>query len=158
MQDKNSTENRFDNNQIIKIKRLKIGMILALIAGALFVTSLLLIGINQNWYTFERQRIYIDYSQGLISSEQYNDLLDQLELHFYGNIWLISIFSTIAKVGVYCVFIFIIISLLSIILDNSFNRKMRRLALGLAGIMLLFLLYPIIASPNIVYNIYYGFF
>ena len=147
------TKDRYQYKKIIKIKRLKIGMILAIIAGALFITFQLLIGVNQSWYNAERQRAFMDYDQGLISYEEYFEIREQLELDFYVNLWFISIFSTIANVGVYFVFIFIIVILLSIVLDESFNRKMRRLALGLAGIILLFILYPIFANVGTIYYI-----
>ena len=98
-----------------------------------------------------------NYYQGLITSKEYSDTRAQQDLNRYLNIWLISIFSTITKLGVYCVSIFMIIRLFSIVLDESFNRKMRRIALGLVGIILLFLLYPIIAAPTTVNNYYYGY-
>lgn len=139
-------ENRHLNNKRIKIKRLKIGMIIAIISGTTFIALQGLIEVNYNWYFAARQRVYIDYNQELISYDEYRDRRDQLELEFYVNLWSISIFSTVAKVGMNIVFIFIIIFLLSIVLDESFNRKMRRLSLGLAGILLLFILYPIIIS------------
>lgn len=145
------TQERYHNNKITKIERLKIGMILAIITGTIFITCQNFISINQNWYTAYVQKIYIDYRQGVITSEEYNDLRQQLELELYRNLWMISIFSTIAKVGVYSVFIFIIVSLLSIVLDESFNRKMRRLALGLAGIILLSIVYPIFAATATYY-------
>lgn len=152
-----STHERYNYNKEIKIKRLKIGMILALIIGALFILCVSLNVINQNWYNVERQKLVNDYNQGLISSDDYNDIRRQQDLDLYLNVWIISIFGSIAKAGVYCVFIFIIISLLSIVLDASFNRKMRRMALGLAGIIVLFLLYPIIATNSTVVNYYYGY-
>ena len=98
-----------------------------------------------------------NYNQGLITSKEYSDTRAQQDLNRYLNIWLISIFSTITKLGVYCVSIFMIIRLFSIVLDESFNRKMRRIALGLAGIIVLFLLYPIIATNGTVVNYYYGY-
>lgn len=143
-----STHERYNHNKEIKIKRLKIGMILALIVGALFILCASLNVINQNWYDLERQRAYNDYNQGLITSDDYSEIRRQLDLNLDLNTWFISIFGSIAKVGIYGVFIFIIISLFSIVLDTSFNRKIRRIALGLAGIIVLFLLYPIIATNS----------
>ncbi|MFX0027497.1 MAG: hypothetical protein ACFE8M_13935 [Candidatus Hermodarchaeota archaeon] len=148
-------KDRYYYKKAIKIKRLKIGMILAIITGALFITCQLLIGVNQSWYNAERYKAYLDYQEGLITYEEYDDIREQLELDLYVNQWIISISSTIANVGLYFVFIFIIVILLSIVLDESFNRKMRRLALGLAGIFLLFILYPIFAAT--ITTIYYIF-
>ena len=156
-ENENSIKERYNYNKNVKIKRLKIGIILAIIAVALFITCESFFVINQNWYNAERQLVSNNYDDGLISSEEYNDIRRQQDLNLYLNIWLISIFSTIAKLGVYTVFIFIIINLFSIVLDESFNRKMRRIALGLVGIILLFLLYPIIAGPSTVNNYYYGY-
>ena len=144
-------KDRYQYKKTIKIKRLKIGMILAIITGSLFIACQLLVGVNQSWYNVERQKAYLDYREGLITYEEYDDIREQLELDLYINQWIISISSTIANVGLYFVFIFIIIILLSIVLDESFNRKMRRLALGLAGIFLLFILYPIFAASTVVY-------
>ncbi|MFX1587989.1 MAG: hypothetical protein ACFFC1_07530 [Promethearchaeota archaeon] len=144
-------KDRYQYKKTIKIKRLKIGMILAIIAGALFIACQLLVGVNQSWYNVERQKAYLDYREGLITYEEFDDIREQLELDLYTNQWIISISSTIANVGLYFVFIFIIVILLSIVLDESFNRKMRRLALGLAGIFLLFILYPIFAASTVVY-------
>ena len=142
-ENENSIKERYNYNKNVKIKRLKIGMILAIIAVALFITCESFFVINQNWYNTERQLVSNNYNDGLISSEEYNDIRRQQDLNLYLNIWLISIFSTIAKLGVYTVFIFIIINLFSIVLDESFNRKMRRIALGLAGLMVLLILFPL---------------
>jgi hypothetical protein len=141
-------ENRYQNNKTSKIKRLRIGIILAIITGAIFISCQGFIGISYNWYNAANQRAYMDYDQGLITYEQYNDIHDQNELDLYTNLWTISIFSTLAKVVLNIVFIFIIIALLSIVLDESFNRKTRRLSLGLAGVLLLFILYPIIIATG----------
>jgi ABC-type multidrug transport system fused ATPase/permease subunit len=156
-ENEDSVQERYNYNKKVKIKRLKIGMILALVAGALFITCESFFAINQNWYNAEKQLVTNNYNQDLITSEEYNDIRRQQDLNRYLNIWLISIFSTISKLGVYGVSIFIIISLLSIILDESFNKKMRRISLGLAVLIVLFLLYPIIAGANTINNYYYGY-
>ena len=72
-----STHERYNYNKEIKIKRLKIGMILALIVGALFILCVSLNVINQNWYNVERQKLVNDYNQGLITSDDYNDIRRQ---------------------------------------------------------------------------------
>ncbi|MFX0082979.1 MAG: hypothetical protein ACFE94_14615 [Candidatus Hodarchaeota archaeon] len=142
-------EDRFKNNRVGKVKRLKTGMIVAIIVGTLFIASQSLMLVNQNWYYAAKQRIYIDYNNGEIDYDTYYNKREQLELNFYDNLLTVSILSTIASVSTSITFIFIIICLLSIVLDESFNRKMRRLALGLAVITLFFVLYPMFLSPNI---------
>ena len=136
-------EDRFQINKTIKIKRLKIGMILAIIAGTLFIVGQSLMIINQYDYYADRQKAEIDYDNGIISYEEYDDIRDQLELDQYRDLYAISIFSAVAQVGVYIAFIFIIVCLISIVLEEAFKSKMRRLALGISGIFLLALCYPI---------------
>lgn len=139
-------------NKIVRIKRLKVGMIIAIIAGTLFITSQSLTIINNNWYTATLQKLMIDYQNGDINYDEYDDMREQLQLNMYTNLWSISILSTVARISVYVVFIFIIICLLSIVLDQSFSKKMRRLAFGLSGIFILFTLYPVVFFS---YPIYY---
>ncbi|MFW9827111.1 MAG: hypothetical protein ACFFEY_05755 [Candidatus Thorarchaeota archaeon] len=146
-------EDRFQINKIVKIKRLKIGMIIAIIAGTLFITSQSLIVINYHWYSATYQKLMIDYQNGEIDYDEYDDLRDQLQLNMYINLWSISILSTATRIGVYIVFIFIIIFMLSIVLDQAFSRKMRRLALGLSGVFILFILYPVIFMTGPIYYI-----
>jgi len=147
-------EDRFQINKIIKIKRLKIGMVTAIIAGTLFIASQSFILINQNWFTAARHRLSIDYDNGIIDYDEYRERREQLELDLYTNMWTVSILSTVAKVGVYITFVFITIYLIAIVLDESFNRKTRRLALGLSGIFIIFILYPVIFTPSP--PVYYG--
>ncbi|MFX0029943.1 MAG: hypothetical protein ACFE8B_12080 [Candidatus Hermodarchaeota archaeon] len=144
---------RFRDNAIKKVKRLKIGIIIAIIAGSLFIASQSLMLVNQNWYNVARQEIYIDYENGKIDYDTYDAKRDKLELNLYTNMLAISILGTIATVSVTITFIFIIISLLSIVIDDSFNRKMRRLALGLAIITLLFVLHPLFFGTSTFYYI-----
>jgi hypothetical protein len=141
-------EDRFQINKIVRIKRLKIGMIIAIIMGTLFITSQCLITINYNWYSATHQRLMIDYQNGEFDYEEYDDRRDQLQLNMFTNLWSISILSSVARIGVYIVFTFIIICLLSIVLDQAFSRKMRRLALVLSGIFVLFILYPVVFFSN----------
>jgi hypothetical protein len=144
-------EDRYQINKIIRIKRLKIGMTIAIIVGTLFITSQSLITINYNWYYATYQKLMIDYQNGEMDYEEYDDLRDQLQLNMYTNLWSISILSTAARIGVYVLFIFIILCLLSIVLDHSFSKKMRRLALGLSVIFLLIVLYPIFLLTGPIY-------
>ncbi len=146
-------EDRFQINKIVKIKRLKVGMIIAIIAGTLFITSQSLMTINYHWYSATYQKLMIDYQNGEMDYDEYDDLRDQLQLNMYTNLWSISILTTAARIGVYIVFIFIIIFILSIVLDQAFSRKMRRLALGLSGVFILFILYPVIFMTSPIYYI-----
>jgi hypothetical protein len=152
-----SVQERYNYKKKVKVKRLKIGMILVLVAGALFIICESFFVINQNWYNFQKQLVGDDYTRGLINFDHYSEILGQLDHNLYLNIFVISIFSTITKLSVYCASIFLIISLLSIVLDESFHRKMRRISLGLAVLIVLFLLYPIIAGANTINNYYYGY-
>jgi hypothetical protein len=141
-------EDRFQINKRIKIQRLKYGMIIAIIAGTLFIVSQSLTAVNYQEYYADYKKAEIDYDNGDITYEEYNDRRNQYELELYKDLWVISILSTGAKVGVYIAFVFIIVFLISIVLDGSFNKKMRRLALGISGIFLLALCYPIFFAPN----------
>ncbi len=126
-------------------------MIIAIIAGTLFIVSQSLIAVNYQEYYADYKKAEIDYDNGIIDYDEYDDRRNQLELELYKDLWVISILSTGAKVGVYVAFVFIIVFLISIVLDESFNRKMRRLALGVSGIFLLALCYPIFFAPNPIY-------
>lgn len=138
-----SNRDRDYHSRAKKIKRLRNGMILAIIFGSLFVTSQLLNTANQNWYLLESQRLSIEYGNGDLTYEEYDNLRDNTTLTMYTNQWSISIFQVVARAGVFITFIFVIIGLISIVLDESFSKKMRRLALGLAGVMVLLILFPL---------------
>ncbi|MFX1281516.1 MAG: hypothetical protein ACFFA3_19360 [Promethearchaeota archaeon] len=144
-------EDRFRENRIVKVKRLKTGMIIAIIAGSLFIASQSLILVNQNWYSAARQRLSVKYERGIIDYSTYDLRSEELEANLYTNLFNISILSSIASISASIIFIFIIISLLSIVIDESFNRKTRRLALGLAVISLFFVLYPMFFGTNTFY-------
>ena len=64
-------ENRYRNNKKIKIRRIKIGVIIAIITGTTFIALQGLISVNYNWYNAGEQRAYLDYQQGLISYDEY---------------------------------------------------------------------------------------
>ena len=155
-----SNENNLSNrdrdyrSRAKKINHLKIGMVLAIILGTLFATSQLLISINQNWYQVENQKISNDYYNGDITSQEASNLTRQAQLTMYTNQYYLSIFQAVARAGVYLMFIFVIIALVAIVRDESFSKKMRRLALGLAGVMVLLILFPLFPAITTVTYIF----
>lgn len=144
-------EDRSIKNKVIKVRCLKIGMIIAIIAATLYIAVYSLTSVNQSWYNAAYQRLVTDYGNDIIDYDTYDALRDQIRLILYENLLTISIIMTVAMVIASITMVLIIISLLSIVKDESFNRKTRRLALGLAVITFLFALYPLFFKPTTFY-------
>ena len=148
-ENKNFHENRYLNNKKKKIKRIKIGVIIAIIIGTVIVTCEACIEIHNNWTTIKDLENYLDYRDGKIDYDEYNDRSYELTHDHYLFEFAFLIVSNSARVGLNIVFIAITISFLSITIDDSFSKKMRRISLILASITLLFIMYSIFI-PNLI--------
>lgn len=128
------------------IKRLKKGIIVAIIFGSIFVASEVVINIHQNWTNIALQDAETMRDDGKIDYKELNDIRNQLNYVRYYVKYVCSIVSLIAQICLDIAFIFIIIGFLSITIDDSLDKKMRRTSLILASITLLFLMYFIFIS------------
>lgn len=149
----NLDEDRFFDLHIKKLRRIKIGIILAIIAGTVIVASEGIIVSATDNMNVKDLNNYLLYRDGVIDYDEYNDRRYDLLYDFFQTTYAFSIVSNIARISINLVFIFIIIGLLSISIDRSFNKKMRRISLILASIILLFVLASIFIPTNT--NIYY---
>ena len=147
----NSHDNRYINYEKKKIKRIMIGIVLAIIAGTIIVASDAVLEISANEYNMADLKNYLDYRDGIISYTEYNDRRYELLHDLYQTQYEISIVSNSARIGLNIIFIFIIIGFLSIAIDKSFNNKMRRISLILACITSLSITYFIFLSVNVLF-------
>ncbi|MFW9866011.1 MAG: hypothetical protein ACFFEN_07920 [Candidatus Thorarchaeota archaeon] len=149
----NLDEDRFFDLQKKKLRRIKIGIILAIIAGTVIVASEGIIVSATDNMNVKDLNNYLLYRDGVIDYDEYNDRRYDLLNDLFQTTYAFSIVSNIARISINIVFIFIIIGLLSISIDRSFNKKMRRISLILASIILLFVLASIFIPTNT--NVYY---
>jgi len=147
----NFHDNRYIDNEQKKIKRIMIGIVLAIIAGTIIVASDAVLEISAFEYNMANQKNYLDYRDGIIDYNEYNDRRYELLYDLSQTQYAISIVSNSARIGLNIIFIFIIIGFLSIAIDMSFNKKMRRISLVLACITSLSITYFIFLSVNIFY-------
>jgi len=140
-QNKELYEKRYLKRPEKKIKRLKIGIIIAICIGIVFLASEVFGEISNNLIAYQRHQFYLDFKNGLINRDEYHDKSDELNLKEYENELFVSMFSNTAKICLYISFIFIIVSILSISFDGSFDRKFRRLSLIIAFVVLLFMMF-----------------
>ena len=129
-----------------KIRRIYIGIIIALFIGTVIGVCEGSKEINRNWTTVQYQKLYMDYKNDLIDYTEYQDRHDVLEYETYLFEYYISLVSNSVKVFLNIAFILIIIGLLSITIDQLFNKKMRRISLIMAITILLFMTYSIFIS------------
>jgi len=139
-----------------KIKHLKIGIIIAICIGIVFLASEAFGEITNNLIACQRQQNYMDYENDLIDYDEYRDKRNELDLREYENELFVSIFSNTAMICLIFSFVFIIANILSISFDGSFDRKFRRLSLIIAFVVLLFIMYLIfyMSSPTEFYLIF----
>ncbi|MFX1481330.1 MAG: hypothetical protein ACFFCI_24885 [Promethearchaeota archaeon] len=149
----NLDEDRFFDIHKKKLRRIKIGIILAIIAGTVIVASEGIIVSATDNMNVKDLNNYLLYRDGVIDYDEYNDRRYDLLFDLFQTTYAFSIVSNIARISINLVFIFIILGLLSISIDRSFNKKMRRISLILASIILLFMLASIFIPTNT--NIYY---
>ena len=86
------------------------------------------------------------YRNDLINYDEYRDRGEVLLYETYLFEYYISLVSNSVKVFLNIAFILIIIGLLSITIDQLFNKKMRRISLIMAITILLFMTYSIFIS------------
>jgi len=129
-----------------KIRRIYIGIIIALFIGTVIGACEGSKEINRNWTTVQLQKLYMDYNNDLIDYTEYKDRREVLEYETYLFEYYISLVSNSVKVFLNIAFILIIIGLLSITIDQLFNKKMRRISLIMAITILLFMTYSIFIS------------
>ena len=136
-------ENRYLDNYEKKIKRIKIGVILVIIIVSYIIATNALSEIHYNWVELVLQKNYILYQEGAISSDTYYSLKRNLEFEQDFFSWIILIVTNSAEVVMNIGFLIIILGFLSITIDRSFNKKMRRISLILAGIIFIFMIFLI---------------
>lgn len=129
-----------------KIRRIYIGIIIALFIGTVIGACEGSKEINRNWTTVQLQKLYMDYRNDLINYDEYRDRGEVLLYETYLFEYYISLVSNSVKVFLNIAFILIIIGLLSITIDQLFNKKMRRISLIMAITILLFMTYSIFIS------------
>lgn len=151
----NFNEERFFQIHEKKIRRIKIGVILAIVAGTFIVASEAVIESSTYHMNAADLKNYLLYRDGLIDYDEYNNRRYDLMYDLFQTTFVFSIVSNSARIGLNIVFIFIIIGFLSISIDRSFNKKMRRISLILASIILLFMMASIFIPTS--ENIYYLF-
>jgi len=129
-----------------KIRRIYIGIIIALFIGTVIGACEGSKEINRNWTTVQYQKLYMDYKNDLLNYTEYQDRREVLAYETYLFEYYISLVSNSVKVFLNIAFILIIIGLLSITIDQLFNKKMRRISLIMAITILLFMTYSIFIS------------
>lgn len=145
-------EKRYHKRPEKKIKRLKIGIIIAICIGIVLLASEAFREITHNLIAYQRQQVYLDYQNGLIDYNEYRDKGNELDLKVYENELFTSMASNTAKICLNISFVFIIASILSISFDGFFDKKFRRLSLIIAFAVLLFMMYLIFfTSPSTVF-------
>lgn len=133
-----------------KIRRIYIGIIIALFIGTVIGACEGSKEINRNWTTVQLQKLYMDYNNDLIDYTEYQDRREVLEYETYLFEYRISLVSNSAKVFLNIAFILIIIGLLSITIDQLFDKKMRRISLIMAITILLIMTYSIFISNVVI--------
>jgi len=133
-----------------KIRRIYIGIIIALLIGTVIGACEGIKEINHNWTTVQYQKLSMDYNNGLLDYTEYQDSREVLEYETYLFEYYISLVSNSVKVFLNIAFILIIIGLLSITIDQLFNKKMRRISLIMAITILLFMTYSIFISNVVI--------
>jgi len=140
------------------IKRLKKGIIVAIIFGSIFMISEAVIVIHLNWTNIAYQDAQKMADEDRITYSELDDIENQLEyVHYYVE-YVCSIVSTLAHIGLNIAFIFIIIGFLSITIDKSIDKKMQRICLILAGFALFFLMFIIFMSVTGDIWLYYPYY
>ena len=133
-----------------KIRRIYIGIIIALFIGTVIGACEGSKEINRNWTTVQLQKLYMDYNNDLIDYTEYKDRREVLEYETYLFEYYISLVSNSVKVFLNIAFILIIIGLLSITIDQLFDKKMRRISLIMAITILLIMTYSIFISNVVI--------
>ena len=157
MNQKNTTlnENRYLSNHERKFKRIKNGVIFIIIFAIVIIASNAVMEIQYNWTEVVIQENYIKYRNGEIIYDTYRSILENLEYDRIYFRWIISIVSNSAEVCMNIGFLILIIGFLYITIDKSFNKKMRRMSLILAGSILIFMMYLNFEYLHILYVTYY---
>ena len=132
-------ENRYLNKYEKNIKRIKNGIILVIIFAIVIGASYALIEIQFNWTAVTMQNNYIRYRNDEITSDTYYSIERNLEYDRFYFRWLISIVSNLAEVGMNIGFLIVILGFFYFAIDKSYNKKMRRMSLILAGVILVFM-------------------
>ena len=147
---KDFNEKREMNFKKKKIRRINIGIIIALLIGTAIGACEGIKEINSNWTIVQNQKLYMDYRNDLINYTEYQDRREVLEYETYLFEYRISLVNNSAKVFLNIAFILIIIGLLSITIDQLFDKKMRRISLIMAITILLIMTYSIFISNVVI--------
>ena len=126
-----------------KIQRIKKGVIITFIFAGIIVASNAAIDIQYYGAEVAIERAYRRYQDGEIDYDTYYSIRDDLE---FDQLYFRSIFSVVtgfAEVVINIGFLTIILGFLSITVDKSLPRKMRRISLILSTVLFLGVLYII---------------
>ncbi len=150
-------EDRYLDNYQKKIRRIKTGVIIVIIIVSIIIAAEAISDIHFSGIDLVIQEYYKRYQEGAINSDTYYSIKRNLEFEQDFFRWINLIVTNAAKVAMNIGFLFIILGFLSITIDRSFNKKMRRISLILTGIIFIFMMYLIFefVLPNADIIIYY---
>lgn len=148
-------ERRHLSSSVKKIKHLKIGVIIAIVIGTIFISIKAFEDISIDLINYQMQQNRVEYNNNLINYEEYDNRRDYLELKQYEVVLMASIASNTAKISLNIAIAFIMVSFLSMSFDEFFDKKMRRLSLIIAIILLLFVVSSIFIPNQILNYPYY---
>ena len=136
-------ENRFYDKYGGNIKRIKNGVIFVIIFASVIVASNAAIEIQYYGAEVALRRARIRYDNDEIDYETYDSIRDTLDFDqlYYRRIF--SVVRNFAKVVINIGFLSIILGFLSMAVDKTFNKKMRRINLILSAILFLGMTYLI---------------
>ena len=135
-----------------KIKHVKIGVIIAFIFGISFIAVEAYRGISQNLINYQLQQDRLDFENGIITYLEYDNRRQELQLSMFEIELMASMASSTINISISIVFAFIIVSVLSISFDDSFDKKMRRLSLITGCIIFIFIMYLLFFSPFFLFS------
>ena len=126
-------DNRYFSDYRKAFKRIKKGVIIAFIFASVIITAEVISKIHYDWIEIIIQKHNIRYEEGIISYDTYSSLRRNLRFEQDFLSWISLIVTDSAKVAINIGFLLIILGLLSIPINRSLTKKMRRLGLILAG-------------------------
>jgi Na+/proline symporter len=134
-------ENRYLEIYNKKIRQIKTGVIIVIMFVIVVVAAETINEIYHNWIDLVIQKYYLSYQEGAISSDSYYSLKESLEFKQDFFQWISLIIAGLGKILLNIGFLLIIVGFLSITTDRSFNKRLRRISLILAVVLLIFVLY-----------------
>lgn len=148
-------ERRHLSSPVKKIKHLKIGFIIAIVIGTIFIAIKAFEEISIDLINYQMQQNRVDFDNNLINYDEYDERRNYLNLKRSEVEFMASMASNTAKISLNIAFAFIMVSLLSISFDEFFDKKIRRLSLIITIVLLLFVMYSIFIPTQILFSPYY---